>query len=243
MDVDPRSVVVLPERPDPMSVLRACDLCRDMPTQEAKRLLARCHLAFAERGDVLWGAGMESRFFAIVADGIIKLSRRSIQGREVVVEVLGPGSCAGILATLAGTAYPLTATAITDAWYLKAPRELWPELSATYPEFQDRALTELGDRLLNGFDFLAALLSGDVEQRLATAVLRIHTLLGEETVNLPITRQHLAEIACVTVESAIRVTSRWQQRGWIASGYRNIKLRDVAALRAILTQPARPSKV
>jgi len=213
-----------------------------MPVLEAKRLLSKCHLAFAERGDVLWSAGTPSRFFAIIAEGILRLSRKSIQGREVVVEVLGPGSCAGILATLSGADYPLTATAITDTWYLKAPRALWSELGDSYPEFRDRAIQDLGERLLKGFDFHAALLSGDVEQRLATAVLRVHELLPESGATLPITRQHLAEIACVTVESAIRVTSKWQERGWIASGYRNIKIKNLEALRDVFTQPARPSK-
>lgn len=243
MDVRSRTVTVRTERPDEMAVLRECALCRDLPALEAKRFLSKCHLAFAERGDLLWSAGTESRFFAIIAEGIIKLSRKSIQGREVAVEVLGPGSCVGILATLSGSNYPLTATAITDTWYLKVPRVLWAEMGDSYADFRERAIQDLGARLLKGFDFHAALLSGDVEQRLATAVLRVHELLPDASLVLPITRQHLAEIACVTVESAIRVTSKWQERGWITSGYRNIKIKNLAALREVLTQPARPSKV
>lgn len=188
-------------------------------------------------------AGVDSRFFAIVAEGIVCLSRRSIQGREITVEVLGPGSCAGILASLSGARYPLTATAITDAWYLRVPREVWSELSEVDTDFRERALAEMGRRLLHGFDFMSALLAGDVEQRLATAVLRVHELLNAHSgLVLPVTRQHLAEIAGVTVESAIRVTSRWQQRGWIESGYRSITLIDVDALRAVLTQSSRENR-
>jgi CRP-like cAMP-binding protein len=242
MDVRSRTVTVRTERPDEMAVLQQCELCREMPLLEAKRILSKCHLAFAERGDLLWSAGTESRFFAIIAEGVLMLSRKSIQGREVVVEVLGPGASAGILATLLGTPYPLSSVAITDMWYLKVPRAVWDEMPASHPEFRERALHDLGERLLRGFDYHAALLSGGVEQRLATAVLKVHELLGG-TANLPITRQHLAEIACVTVESAIRVTSKWQERGWITSGYRSIKLKNLSALKDVLTQPARPSKV
>ncbi|MCC7435739.1 MAG: Crp/Fnr family transcriptional regulator [Methanoregulaceae archaeon] len=231
------------ERPDKLESLLACSLCDGIPQRLAAHIVSRCRLEHAARGETVWSAGVDSRFFAIVADGIIRLSRRSVQGREITVEVLGPGSCAGILATLAGTRYPLTATAITDSWYLKVPRELWGELRDGHDDFRERALAEMGRRLLHGFDFMSALLAGDVEQRLATAVLRVHDLLESRSGNvLPVTRQHLAEIASVTVESAIRVTSRWQQRGWIDSGYRHLTLKDTAALRDLLTHSPRASR-
>lgn len=231
------------EKPDKLESLMACSLCDGLPQRLAAQIVSRCRLEHVARGETIWSAGVDSRFFAIVADGIVRLSRRSVQGREITVEVLGPGSCAGILATLSGARYPLTATAITESWYLRIPRELWGELSDGHDEFRERALTEMGRRLLNGFDFMAALLAGDVEQRLATAVLRIHELLEARSGNvLPVTRQHLADIASVTVESAIRVTSRWQQRGWIDSGYRSLTVRNREALKELLNHPARPSK-
>lgn len=231
------------ERPDKLEVLLACSVCDGLPQPLAGNIASRCRLERAARGDVLWSAGVDARFFAILSDGIVCLSRRSVQGREVTVEVLGPGSCAGILANLLGGRYPLTATAITDTWYLKVPRDLWQEIQDGHKDFGERALGEMGRRLLNGFDYMAALLAGDVEQRLATAVLRVHELLESRSGNdLPVTRQHLAEIASVTVESAIRVTSRWQQRGWIDSGYRHITLNNPAALRELLTHPSRRSK-
>lgn len=231
------------ERPDKLEVLLACPLCEGLPQPLAAHIASKCRMERAARGDVLWSAGVESRFFVIIGDGIVCLKRRSVEGREVTVEVLGPSSCAGILATVLGTRYPLTSTAITDTWYLRVPRALWAELKVADDQFCERVLSEMGRRMLGGFDYMSALLAGHAEQRLATAVLQVHELLKSRSGNeLPVTRQHLADIACVTVESAIRITSRWQSRGWIDSGYRHVTLKDAAALRDLLAHPSRLSK-
>ena len=67
---------------------------------------------------------------------------------------------------------------------------------------------------------------------MAISLLRVHDLLAPADLKHPIavTRQSLAEMASTTVESAIRVTSEWQKRGWVSTGHRAIIVNNREAL-------------
>lgn len=216
-------------------MLESCLLCAGLPPAVTKLLLTEGHLAYVERGNTIWLAGTQARFFAILGSGIVRMTRKSLPGRDVTVEILGEGACAGILAASSETTYPLTAVAVTNAWYLKIANDVWREAVQLQPNLRDRTILELGTRFVSALDFLAVMLSGNVEQRLALALLGVCDLVGT---NAPITRQCLADMACTTVESAIRVTSRWQKQGWISTGHRSITVMEAGALRQVLRQPS-----
>lgn len=76
------------------SVIRACSLCDGASESTFRLLLDGCTLTQAERGEILWSAGTEARFFAIVAVGLVRLARRAPRAQEVVVELAGPGAVA-----------------------------------------------------------------------------------------------------------------------------------------------------
>jgi CRP/FNR family transcriptional regulator len=103
-------------------------------------------------------------------------------------------------------------------------------------QLKDRFVRALAPALLDSFDLMASMLSGHVEQRMAVSLCRVSELLAGNDYSepLPITRQNLADIASTTVESAIRVTSRWQKEGWIATKPRELRILDPEALRRIV---------
>lgn len=229
-----------PDRPEALPVLTACSLCSSLPLTIRIRLAEVSHLAYADRGECLWTAGSEAKFFAVIGDGLVRMTRKSLHGREIVVEILGPGDAAGILATFSGTEFALTAMAVTSSWYLKVPNDAWNQAVGQEPAFCKLVVAELTPRLLRGYDFLASMMSGDVEQRLAMALIRVTELLsksdGGDCFTIPITRLSLAKMACTTAESAIRTTTKWQRRGWIVAGHRSIQIVNLPAIRAILDQ-------
>jgi len=77
-----------------------------------------------------------------------------------------------------------------------------------------------------------------VEARLAATLLRLAEQDGTRTARglaLPfhLTRQSLADMTGTTVESAIRVVSRWQKRGLVRDERGRLILADVTELRAL----------
>ncbi|MBS1705149.1 MAG: Crp/Fnr family transcriptional regulator [Armatimonadetes bacterium] len=224
--------------PDLQVVIRACGLCRQASDETILLLEEGCHLAHADRGEILWTAGTVARFVAIVADGMIRLARRAPHAHEVVVELVGPGSCAGILAAVSEGPYALTASAVTPTWYLKLPTSVWRRAMRKEPNLYKSAMEELRHRLLQSYDFLGGMATCAVEPRLAAALLSVHEVFRSPFVEtdeaLPISRQSLAEIASTSVETVIRTTTKWQNKGWIRAGYRTISILDMEAIRGIL---------
>lgn len=225
--------------PEPRELLLSSGLCKGATDRAIRKILEGCHLAQAQRGETLWTAGTEARFFLIVADGLVRLARRAPLAQEVVVELVGPYACAGILAALSAGPYPLTATAVTRVSYVKIPTALWRSLMREEPQLHANALQELRSRLIQSYDFLGGMASCSIERRIASALLAVRSVLSSPfsscADSLPISRQCLAEIAATTVESAIRTTTKWQHNGWIETGYRSLKILDLEAIQALLS--------
>jgi CRP/FNR family transcriptional regulator len=68
------------------------------------------------------------------------------------------------------------------------------------------------------------------DARLARILLMLVARIGDE---LPFTRQEIADMGGVTVETAIRILSRFRHVGIITPGRRTIRIRDRSALREI----------
>ena len=223
---------------EPFAIIRACGLCEGASEKIVRFLSNEAHLSHADRGETLWSAGSNARFFCIVADGLLRLVRRAPPAHEIVVELVGPGSCAGILAALSKGPYPLTASAVIPTTYLKLPIDIWRNAMEIEPRLCDNAMRELRCRLVQSYDFLGGMTTAMVEKRLVSALLSVHSALKspffERDENLPISRQSLAEIASTSVETTIRTTTKWQQAGWIDAGYRTIRILDMDALRSLL---------
>ena len=220
----------------PAEILASCPLMDPLTIVERAALLDESYFAYAERGEPLWVAGTPARFLAVVAEGLLRMTRRSPMQVEIAVEIIGPGGCAGLLACVAECNYPLSAFAVTDVAYLKIPNDRLMKIYETNAELKDQFVRALAPALLHSFDFMASMLSGNVEQRMAVALCHVSDLLDPQgpTCVLPITRQNLADIAGTTVESAIRVTSRWQREGLIAAKPREVRILDRAALGHVL---------
>lgn len=226
-------------RPDPFEIVARCPLCSGAEARDIRDLAGKSHLAHAERGQRLWEGGDPAWRFAMIASGLLRMTRLSPHGREVTVEVLGPGCVAGILATCTRGPYPLSATALTGLWYLDVPNEAWAEAMRRAPALKDSLIHHLSLRWLHGLDLMAALMSAGVEQRLAHALLEIEAHQDAPGEPIAITRQTLAEVACTTVESAIRTTSGWQRRGWLRTGHRCLTVLNRVEL-VRLTQAPKP---
>jgi CRP-like cAMP-binding protein len=227
------------DKPTPEGVISSCRLLDGLSKSSKALLLAECHLAYAERGDQLWIAGEDSRFFVIIGKGILRLTRNSPQFREIAVEVLGPGCHAGILALCAETSYPLTATSVTPLWYLKVHSSVWNDVMKNEPGLPNVMIKHSSERLIQSLDFMANMISGEIEHRIAFCLLKVHLLLNhtesqELDKTIIINIQSLAELACTSVESTTRVTIAWQKKGWIKKVNRSIKVLrpDALELRA-----------
>ncbi|HJP84330.1 MAG TPA: Crp/Fnr family transcriptional regulator [Fimbriimonadaceae bacterium] len=226
---------VVPEKPSILSSLEACSILNALTKQERESLADQCYMAYAERGEIIWLSGAPSLNFAIVGVGFVKMTRTTPQGSEVAIELLGPGQCLGLLVAIEGREYPLSAIAVTNTWYVKIPTRAFMDVYNANGNLRDHILRGIAPRLRKAHDMMARMSTGRVEQRIAAVLLILADSYGEPTnagtrIAVPLTRQDLSEMAGTTVETSIRVMSKLQKEGIIATDKQLISILDADSL-------------
>ncbi len=200
------------------------------------------HMADCERGEVLFMLGAPAQFVAVIGAGYVKMTRTSHSGQEVAIELLGPGQAFGLLAAIEGRTFPLNAVALTQGWYVKIPARAIVSVYKSNEGLKDVILRHVGDRLRHAHDMMIRVSSGRVQERIAAVLCNLAQTYGTRhemgtRLEVPLTRQEISEMAGATVETTIRVLSRWQKEGLIVTDRQQITICDEEALRAMFADP------
>ncbi len=104
---------------------------------------------------------------------------------------------------------------MTDTLTLCLERDPYLNLIRQYPEIALRIIALLGDRLQAAMK-MRALSTERVDVRLANILLKLSDKVGEPTseglrINLPLSRQDLADMTGTTIETAIRIMSKFRK--------------------------------
>jgi CRP/FNR family transcriptional regulator len=181
--------------------------------------------------------GDPARWFYLVKAGHVKIVRHSKTGKDVVLELLGPGEVFGGVAVIEKRPYPAAAQATEPTTVVKIPAEPMVTLAERHPTFIKEMALMIGRRLRAAHESVKSLAVDPVEARLAAALLRLaerEGTRGKGGVTLPfhLTRQSLADMTGTTVETTIRVVSRWVKEGLLDDTGGHLVLGDLDALRA-----------
>ena len=182
--------------------------------------------------------GDASRWFYLVRSGHVKIMRHSRTGKDVVLELLGPGEIFGGVAVIEKRPYPASAQATEPTVVLKIPADAMIALAGRHPTFIKEMALMIGRRLRASHDSITSLAVDPVEARLAATLLRLAKREGvrsDQGVMLPfhLTRQSLADMTGTTVETAIRILSRWLRDGLLDEAGDRLVLTDWEGLDAL----------
>lgn len=209
---------------------------RVLPLEVREQIDRSAHLIAVHRGQVLFDEGADAEALWAVDSGKVHIVKAGPDGREIVLEVMAPGDLFGAVAAIENRRYPASAVAAGagGVWCLAASTTR--EICLRYPTLRNAIMGEIASRLRNAHDRLRSVALEKVEQRLARALLALAHKIGIDDQGrkvTSVTRQELADMTGTTVESAIRVTSRWQSRGWISTARNQIWIDDREHLEAI----------
>lgn len=234
-----REIAAFPQRPSNVSTIEACSLLNALSPTERGVLAAHSFMAYAERGELIFLHGAPADFVGVVGNGFVKMSRSTSAGQEVALELLGPGQVFGLLAAIEGRCFPLSATAVTNCWYLKIPVTPFMKVYNAGAGLKDMVIRNVAPRLRKAHDMMLRLSTGRVEERIAAVLFILADSYGVPTeegtqLTVPLTRQDIAEMAGTTVETTIRILSRWQKDGLVCTERQVITLRNEAALQSMI---------
>lgn len=184
-------------------------------------------------GKVLFGEQQPADSLWAVKEGLIHIVKHGPEGREIVLEVIPPGELFGAIVALENRPYPASAVAVEASVVWRMPAALARELCLKHPTLRAAILDQVTGRLRSAHERLRSVALERVEQRLARMLLALANKIGQregDVTTLSVTRQELADMIGTTVETAIRVTSKWQQAGIVSSSRHKIGLTDMCAL-------------
>ena len=217
------------------------DFLSALSKTEARRLLACAEeQRFASR-ETLFRQGDPVHGLFLIRTGTVKLSQLGPDGNEVVMRLARPGRVIAAVAAFARPEhFPVGATALgkVAAWFW--PRPVAQELGREIPAFA-MALTHEITRQAHGFQLrLRELATERVPQRLAQILLRLAERAGvhEEgavRIDIPLTKQDLAQMAGTTLFTVSRLLSDWAEQGLVEVGMARLSLRSTEGVRRLAT--------
>jgi len=187
------------------------------------------------RGDEIFGEADPADAFYVVTDGRVKVVKSTPTGKEIILEIFGPGDPLGAVMAYEGKPFPATARALEPTRCLVTPRESFFRLLTEHPSLVKGLLSGLTMRLVELTNRLANLAGARVEERIARLFLQKLDEMGRperggEFLPLALSRQEIADLAGTTIETAIRVMSRWSKSGLVQTEHEGFLVQDRAAL-------------
>lgn len=187
---------------------------------------------------VFW-EGDPSNWLYIVAEGKVRVLKQSASGKDIILEIITSGDLFGGVAVLDKRPYPASAQAMEDSRILKLSRTNILKIIDRYPTVAIDIVTYMGKRLREAHEMMRSLAAERVEQRIATILLRLAEKIGIEEsggirLDINLTRLDLAEMAGTTVETAIRVMSKFAKKGLVDSHTKKIVITNKEGLKSLL---------
>lgn len=186
-------------------------------------------------------AGDRADRLSIVAAGMVKMVRPTLDGQDVLLDFLRPGEHFGSLAKLGDEAYREDVTAQTPVCVLYTTADGFQELLQRYPAVALSTLEMVAGRLRTAQSVIEQLSAYPVEHRVAATLLHLADKSGREKdghtlIDMPLSRQDIADMTGAKVETVSRVMSEFRRGGLIDGGRRWISVLDRAGLSRLIDE-------
>jgi CRP-like cAMP-binding protein len=219
-------------------VLRRSTLFRRLTAEDRQRLAAVATVKSFDKGAALFNEGDGSDLLYTVLTGRVKVFKMTARGTDVILELFGPGDPVGAVAVYESRPYPASAVALEPTTCLIVPRQAFFSLLETYPSMVRGLLVGLTHRLVELTNRLTELSGGRVEGRLARFFLKLAQDVGQPRTDgtfiaLALSRQELADMIGTTIETSIRIMSRWGKDDIVRTEKEGFIVVDRAALETV----------
>ncbi|MGH9344547.1 MAG: Crp/Fnr family transcriptional regulator [Terriglobia bacterium] len=226
-------------RTDFAAVLQKAALLSSLSQPELEMLAARTVRKLFSAGELLFSEGELCSGLHIIAQGKVRIFKTSVNGREQVLALNGPGESVAELPVFDGGPYPASAMAIDDTEIAFIARRDFNAYCVEHPEVPLKVLSVVGARLRRLVGIIEELSFTTVRQRLISVLLNLAQHEGTKTergveFQLPATHQELANQLGTVRELISRNLMRLQAEGLIEVDARQIVVKDVKGLEMLV---------
>lgn len=226
---------------DKEKALKEMDVFKTLKDEEIEAIEDLFIVKHYRKGDYIFYEGDKEPGIYFVVEGIVKLIKETSEGKTVILQLMTRGESFGWL-VMKGSKPSSTysAQALVDATVLYISNNDFLKLLLMHPALAVRITCEATKKILEAYDRLKSLAVEKVEGRIASLLLELSDKIGDPdrdkiTINAPITRQDIAEMAGTTVETAIRIISKWKKEGVLDTERGKIEIYNIDFLEEIVS--------
>jgi CRP/FNR family transcriptional activator FtrB len=216
-----------PLRPDTIAAL---PIFSGLSAGGLRTILGASVIQQAARGIVLFEQGTEPNFQAMVLEGVVHLLGRSVQGQEVVIDIVEPPGLLLPAAVVSGGPYLMRAQCIEDVRILMIKADVFRGLLPDEPSLALAIVGCLSDQFRNMVRQIKTLKLRTGPQRVAAYLVALTRRQGSENdVTLPYEKGLIASQLGMTRESFSRILATLQRHIVHMDGQK-VHIRDRHAL-------------
>lgn len=223
---------------DKLAILGQNSLLRHLDPTDRARLAEYAKQARHEADAVIFQRGDAGDSMMAVVRGRVKICNHSVDGKELVLNILKPGDVFGEIALIDGEPRTADAVAMETCDLLVLERRDFLPFLDQHPRVARRLLDVLCQRLRRTSTHFEDVVFLEVPARLARALLQLGKAFGIPAksgvcIDIKLSQQQLGAIVGVTRESVNKHLGDWQKAGLIAIKQGYVTIIDAGALGAL----------
>lgn len=203
---------------DLIEKIRHFEIFQDIDSTILKQALFNAIVKNYKHRESVYRAGDEVHSFCIVVEGAIKLIRHSPKGEDRIMHFAVQGDIVGalLLNQSDSVIYPISAKSMGPTQVISIPKATFKEYWQYDIRLQNKLNSLLYKRMRNIQDE-KTLFTSPLRVRVASLLLKHldQDSSHNQPLSLSLTRQEIADVLGVSVESVIRIMSEWHEDGTI----------------------------
>jgi CRP-like cAMP-binding protein len=210
--------------------------CARLDPADAAALVALGRSRTVPAKSVLFFEGDDAHDVVIVGSGQVKVSAVGLDGREVVLDVLGPEEILGELSAIDGGRRSATATALTQTSVTLIEIERFRTFVSERPAVAVELLRAVTERLRGASRRQVEFGTVDGLGRVCARLVDLMARYGRPdevgvAITAPLSQQEIGSWAGLSREAVVKALHALRSLGWIETRGRTISVADPAAIR------------
>ncbi|HPF50656.1 MAG TPA: Crp/Fnr family transcriptional regulator [Draconibacterium sp.] len=229
-----RSAIKRPS--DAEADLSGFQLFKKLTEDEFTRLNYEKTCSVYKKGTIIYREGSRLTGFFCVTSGIIKIFKTGIDGKEQIIRFAKKGEIIAYRSLLSQELACTTAKVIEEATLCHIPYQTLLYLIQSNWQFSHHMLQIVCRELREANDYITDIAQKTVRERLAEVLLLLKEnfdLDNQNTLQISLTREELANMVGTATESVIRLLSEFKSDNIIELQGRKIKFLDIPSLTRI----------
>ncbi|WP_139423206.1 Crp/Fnr family transcriptional regulator [Chryseobacterium mulctrae] len=178
-------------------------------------------------GDYIFRENSIPQFYYQIITGEVKLSNYNSDGKEFIQNILTCKDALGESMLFTEKAYPINAIALTSCTTIKVPKTIILNYLTKNPEIYLNICKSLAERLNHKFLLMQKISSPNAAERLKEVIELMkkeqhHNNVKPFTFEVPVTRQQLASLTRLCLETTIRTIKKMERQNILCIRNRKI---------------------